>query len=181
MKKEFLALAVSLLTAGSLSPVFAKAAGTWTLIQENKAGAYYADPGSIKAEPGKTAAPQVYTVRTKAVFRDVPFIRLLNEHYGKKLKKGDSADHCELTVSLNPSEGTYRVDRIELYSRSSRLLERKKLKEPFVPIPKGTYMTVLAKQLAAKDETQTPEQPSGTAAVAGTAGKAAVDAAKKNG
>jgi hypothetical protein len=147
MKKQILGLTLSLLALCGASRCFAKDETVWDLVQENKAGVYYVSRESVEKTLKKPESPQVYKVRTKAVFKDEPFIRLLNEHFGKKLKDGDSASSCELILSLNTMDDTYRVDKVELFSKNGKRLEKKSLEEEFQLIPQSTYVAVLEKQL----------------------------------
>jgi hypothetical protein len=147
MKKQILGLTLSLLALCSVSRCFAKDDTSWDLVQENKAGIYYVSRESVEKTLKKPEAPQVYKVRTKAVFKDEPFIRLLNEHFGKKLKEGDSASSCELILSLNTEDDTYRVEKVELFSKKGKRLVKKSLEEEFQTIPQSTYVAVLEKKL----------------------------------
>ncbi|MCH3951068.1 MAG: hypothetical protein LKE33_09085 [Acidaminococcus sp.] len=147
MKKQILGLTLSLLALCGASRCFAKDDTAWDLVQENKAGIYYVSRESVEKTLKKPEAPQVYKVRTKAVFKDEPFIRLLNEHFGKKLKEGDSASSCELILSLNTEDDTYRVEKVELFSKKGKRLVKKSLEEEFQTIPQSTYVSVLEKKL----------------------------------
>ena len=144
MKKQCLALALVLLL-GSASLVQAKASH-WSLMGENKAGAYYTDLQSFKQnkkEPGTTHAS------ARAVFKNTSFVRLLNEQYGSKLKALDSAAECIMQVSLNIKDHTYKVDEIQLLSKKGKVLDKKKVNEAFSPIPEETFVASLAKEAAA--------------------------------
>ena len=102
-------------------------------------------------------------VKTKAVLKDQNFIRLLGETYEKKLEDNDRPGSCELIVSLNLENHTYKVDQVALLSKKGKVIEKKHLKEAFIPIPKMTFIEALSRSAQAGVELrhENPVLPSG--------------------
>ncbi len=144
MNKKILALAVLGCTLFS-SQALAKDAD-WNLLGENKSGAYYVDAASLKPV-GKEA--DLTQASTKAVFKDKAFLRILNDHFAKKLKENDTAAGCELIVTLNSVQNTYKIDQIKVVSEKGKTLESRKLQEEFSPIPARTFVAQLNQEVKA--------------------------------
>jgi hypothetical protein len=153
MKKELIILLTSVMTLCSGSFAFARAE-RWSLLGENLSGQYFVDRASLDKAMQKEKDGIVKNVRTKALFRNVSFIRLLNEHYDQKLGDADRAHSCELIVSLNLQNNTYKVDHVAVFSKKGKTLEKKNLKEAFIPIPPKTFMDALCQDAKAKEVMQ---------------------------
>ena len=95
--------------------------------------------------------------------KDQNFIRLLGETYEKKLEDNDRPGSCELIVSLNLENHTYKVDQVALLSKKGKVIEKKHLKEAFIPIPKMTFIEALSRSAQADVELrhENPVLPSG--------------------
>ncbi len=141
-------LCLAILVCGGIKSALAKESAQWQLLEENAAGAYYSDVTSFRRVEKKENAIQV---RTRIDLKDPSFIRLLSHHFGKKLVKEDKPAACLLTVVLQLENHTYRMKSIQLVSQEGKTLEKKTLKEDYMPIPKGTFLESLEKEVQAWD------------------------------
>ena len=125
MKKELLVLLASVLTFYTGKTVSAKE--TYQLLGVNPAGEYYVEQESLEKALQKEKGGLLEQVKTKAVLKDQNFIRLLGETYEKKLEDNDRPGSCELIVSLNLENHTYKVDQVALLSKKGKVIEKKQL------------------------------------------------------
>ena len=161
MKKELLVLLASVLTFYTGKTVSAKE--TYQPLGVNPAGEYYVEQESLEKALQKEKGGLLEQVKTKAVLKDQNFIRLLGETYEKKLEDNDRPGSCELIVSLNLENHTYKVDQVALLSKKGKVIEKKHLKEAFIPIPKMTFIEALSRSAQAGVELrhENPVLPSG--------------------
>ena len=83
------------------------------------------------------------------MLKNPSFIRLLDHLYAKKLKETDSAKECIMDVEIDEAGHTYRINQIQVLTRSGKTLEKKKIKENFSPIPQRTFVDALEKEIQA--------------------------------
>lgn len=148
MKKQWMALCLSALVVVGAKSAAAKEKEQWSLLGGNAAGAYYADTTSFRRVDN---SEEKIEVRTRAVLKDPGVIRLLNHHYGEKLGKADFARECLLTVVVDMADHTYKVEKVQLLSKQGKTLDKKEIKEDFIPIPEDTFIGILEKEVQAWD------------------------------
>lgn len=139
---------LAILAGGAAQNAFAKENEQWQLLEENAAGEYYSDVTAFRRVEKKENAIQA---RARIDLKDPGFIRLLTHHFGRKLTKDDKPAACLLTVVLHLEDHTYRIENIQLLSQEGKTLEKKALKEDYKPIPKGTFLENLEKEVQAWD------------------------------
>ena len=154
MKKQLLALVFSCFVLWGCGDALAAKPTEWSLLGENKSGAYYTDLASFKQEP-KT--PSLTQATARAVLKKPSFIRLLDHLYAKKLKETDSAKECIMDVEIDEAGHTYRINQIQVLTRNGKTLEKKKIKEGFSPIPPKTFVAALEKEIQAWGMEKTKE------------------------
>lgn len=146
MKKQLLALAFSCFVLWGSGDVLAAKPTDWSLLGENTSGAYYTDLASFRQEP---RTPSLTQATARAVLKNPSFIRLLDHLYAKELKEDDSAKECIMDVEINQADHTYRINQIQVLTRKGKSLEKKKIKEEFLPIPQRTFVAALEKEIQA--------------------------------
>ena len=54
-----------------------------------------------------------------------------------------------MDVEINEADHTYRINQIQVLTRKGKSLEKKKIKEEFLPIPQRTFVAALEKEIQA--------------------------------
>ena len=104
-----------------------KEAARWSLILENDLGIYAYDMGTLGYVTNKkgTVDTNLVGATVKTLFTDK-----------KVLKK---VQDCLLEMQYNMAERTYTVKEMQVFTNKNRLIETKKNKTGFVPIPEKSF------------------------------------------
>ena len=118
-----------------------KEAARWSLILENDLGIYAYDMETLGyvADKNGTADGNLVGATVKTLFTDKKVLKKLQTQYASKLNKKESVQYCLLDMQYNMPEKTYTVVEMQVFTNKNRLIETKKNKTGFVPIPEKTF------------------------------------------
>lgn len=118
-----------------------KEAARWSLILENDLGIYAYDMETLGYVADNNGAVNTNLVgaTVKTLFTDKKVLKSLQQQYASKLNKKESVQYCLLDMQYNMPEKTYTVVEMQVFTNKNRVIETKKNKTGFVPVPEKTF------------------------------------------
>ena len=118
-----------------------KEAARWSLILENDLGiyAYDIEPLGYVADSNGTLDTNRVGATVKTLFTDKKVLKSLQQQYASKLNKKESVQYCLLDMQYNMPEKAYTVVEMQVFTNKNRVIETKKNKTGFVPVPEKTF------------------------------------------
>ena len=118
-----------------------KEAARWSLILENDLGIYAYDMETLGyvADSNGTVNTNLVGATVKTLFTDKKVLKSLQQQYASKLNKKESVQYCLLDMRYNMPEKTYTVVEMQVFTNKNRVIETKKNKTGFVPVPAKTF------------------------------------------
>lgn len=118
-----------------------KEAARWSLILENDLGLYAYDMSTLGyiAEKNGTVDTNQVGATVKTLFTDKKMLKKLQEQYASKLKGKEKVQYCLLDMQYNMAEKTYTVTEMRVFTNKNRIIETKKNKTGFVPVPEKSF------------------------------------------
>lgn len=118
-----------------------KEAARWSLILENDLGIYAYDMETLGyvADSNGTVDTNLVGATVKTLFTDKKVLKSLQQQYATKLNKKESVQYCLLDMQYNMPEKTYTVVEMQVFTNKNRVIETKKNKTGFVPVPEKTF------------------------------------------
>ena len=118
-----------------------KEAARWSLILENDLGLYAYDMSTLGYVSDKNGAVDTNLVgaTVKTLFTDKKILKKLQEQYASKLKGKEKLQYCLLDMQYNMAEKTYTVTEMRVFTNKNRIIETKKNKTGFVPVPEKSF------------------------------------------
>lgn len=118
-----------------------KEAARWSLILENDLGIYAYDMGTLGYVTDKkgTVDTNLVGATVKTLFTDKKVLKSVQEQYASKLGGKEKVQYCLLDMQYNMAERTYTVKEMQVFTNKNRLIETKKNKTGFVPIPEKSF------------------------------------------
>lgn len=112
-----------------------KEAARWSIILENDFGIYAYDMDSLKQDA------HLGTVEgtVKTLFTNKDILKKLQQTYAKKLPRGEKVSYCLLDMVYKPTEKTYAVKKMDVFSQKNTLLDHQLKKVKFIPVPPKTF------------------------------------------
>ena len=114
-----------------------KEAARWSLILENDLGLYAYDMSTLGyvSDKNGTVDTNLVGATVKTLFTDKKILKKLQEQYASKLKGKEKLQYCLLDMQYNMAEKTYTVTEMRVFTNKNRIIETKKNKTGFVPVP----------------------------------------------
>ena len=118
-----------------------KEAARWSLILENDLGIYAYDMETLGyvADSNGTVNTNLVGATVKTLFTDKKVLKSLQQQYASKLNKKESVQYCLLDMQYNMPEKAYTVVEMQVFTNKNRVIETKKNKTGFVPVPEKTF------------------------------------------
>ena len=118
-----------------------KEAARWSLILENELGLYAYDMSTLGYISDKNGSVDTNLVgaTVKTLFTDKKMLKKLQEQYASKLKGKEKVQYCLLDMQYNMAEKTYTVTEMRVFTNKNRIIETKKNKTGFVPVPEKSF------------------------------------------
>ena len=118
-----------------------KEAARWSLILENDLGIYAYDMSTLGYVTDKkgTVDTNMVGATVKTLFTDKKVLKSVQAQYASKLKEKEKVQYCLLDMQYNMADRTYTVKEMQVFTNKNRLIETKKNKTGFVPIPEKTF------------------------------------------
>ena len=118
-----------------------KEAARWSLILENDLGLYAYDMSTLGyvSDKNGTVDTNLVGATVKTLFTDKKILKKLQEQYASKLKGKEKLQYCLLDMQYNMAEKTYTVTEMRVFTNKNRIIETKKNKTGFVPVPEKTF------------------------------------------
>ena len=118
-----------------------KEAARWSLILENDLGIYAYDMSTLGFISDKNGSVDTNMVgaTVKTLFTDKKMLKNLLEKYASKLKGKEKVQYCLLDMRYNMSEKTYTVTEMRVFTNKNRIIETKKNKTGFAPVPEKSF------------------------------------------
>ena len=118
-----------------------KEAARWSLILENDLGLYAYDMNTLGYISDKNGSVDTNLVGStvKTLFTDKMMLQKLQEQYASKLKGKEKVQYCLLDMQYNMAEKTYTVTEMRVFTNKNRIIETKKNKTGFVPVPEKSF------------------------------------------
>lgn len=118
-----------------------KEAARWSLILENDLGLYAYDMSTLGyiADKKGTVDTNLVGATVKTLFTDKKILKKLQEQYASKLKGKEKLQYCLLDMQYNMAEKTYTVTEMRVFTNKNRIIETKKNKTGFVPVPEKSF------------------------------------------
>ena len=118
-----------------------KEAARWSLILENDLGIYAYDMETLGyvADSNGTLDTNRVGATVKTLFTDKKVLKSLQQQYASKLNKKESVQYCLLDMQYNMPEKAYTVVEMQVFTNKNRVIETKKNKTGFVPVPEKTF------------------------------------------
>ena len=118
-----------------------KEAARWSLILENDLGLYAYDMSTLGyiADKNGTVDTNLVGATVKTLFTDKKIVKKLQEQYASKLKAKEKVQYCLLDMQYNMPEKTYTVTEMRVFTNKNRIIETKKNKTGFVPVPEKSF------------------------------------------
>ena len=118
-----------------------KEAARWSLILENDLGLYAYDMSTLGYISDKNGSVDTNLVgaAVKTLFTDKMMLQKLQEQYASKLKGKEKVQYCLLDMQYNMAEKTYTVTEMRVFTNKNRIIETKKNKTGFVPVPEKSF------------------------------------------
>ena len=118
-----------------------KEAARWSLILENDLGLYAYDMSTLGyvSDKNGTVDTNLVGATVKTLFTDKKILKKLQEQYASKLKGKEILQYCLLDMQYNMAEKTYTVTEMRVFTNKNRIIETKKNKTGFVPVPEKSF------------------------------------------
>lgn len=118
-----------------------KEAARWSLILENDLGLYAYDMSTLGyvSDKNSTVDTNLVGATVKTLFTDKKILKKLQEQYASKLKGKEKLQYCLLDMQYNMAEKTYTVTEMRVFTNKNRIIETKKNKTGFVPVPEKSF------------------------------------------
>lgn len=118
-----------------------KEAARWSLILENDLGLYAYDMGTLGfiADKNGTVDTNLVGATVKTLFTEKKMLKSLQAKYADKLKGKEKVQYCLLDMQYNMAEKTYTVTEMRVFTNKNRIIETKKNKTGFVPVPEKSF------------------------------------------
>ena len=118
-----------------------KEAARWSLILENDLGLYAYDMGTLGfiADKNGTVDTNLVGATVKTLFTEKKMLKSLQAKYADKLKGKEKVQYCLLDMQYNMAEKTYTVTEMRVFTNKNRIMETKKNKTGFVPVPEKSF------------------------------------------
>ena len=118
-----------------------KEAARWSLILENDLGIYAYDMSTLGyvADKNGTVDTNLVGATVKTLFTEKKMLKNLQAKYADKLKGKEKVQYCLLDMQYNMPEKTYTVKEMRVFTNKNRIIETKKNKTGFVPVPEKTF------------------------------------------
>ncbi len=118
-----------------------KEAARWSLILENDLGLYAYNMNTLGYISDKNGSVDTNLVgaAVKTLFTDKMMLQKLQEQYASKLKDKEKVQYCLLDMQYNMAEKTYTVTEMRVFTNKNRIIETKKNKTGFVPVPEKSF------------------------------------------
>ena len=118
-----------------------KEAARWSLILENDLGLYAYDMSTLGyvSDKNGTVDTNLVGATVKTLFTDKKILKKLQEQYASKLKGKEKLQYCLLDMQYNMAEKTYTVTDMRVFTNKNRIIETKKNKTGFVPVPEKSF------------------------------------------
>ena len=118
-----------------------KEAARWSLILENDLGLYAYDMSTLGyvSDKNGTVDTNLVGATVKTLFTDKKILKKLQEQYASKLKGKEKVQYCLLDMQYNMAEKTYTVTEMRVFTNKNRIIETKKNKTGFVPVPEKSF------------------------------------------
>ena len=118
-----------------------KEAARWSLILENDLGLYAYDMSTLGyvSDKNGTVDTNLVGATVKTLFTDKKILKKLQEQYASKLKGKEKLQYCLLDMQYNMAEKTYTVTEMRVFTNKNRIIETKKNKTGFVPVPEKSF------------------------------------------
>ena len=118
-----------------------KEAARWSLILENELGLYAYDMSTLGYISDKNGSVDTNLVgaTVKTLFTNKKMLKKLQEQYASKLKGKEKVQYCLLDMQYNMAEKTYTVTEMRVFTNKNRIIETKKNKTGFVPVPEKSF------------------------------------------
>lgn len=118
-----------------------KEAARWSLILENDLGLYAYDMGTLGfiADKNGTVDTNLVGATVKTLFTEKKMLKSLQAKYADKLKGKEKVQYCLLDMQYNIAEKTYTVTEMRVFTNKNRIIETKKNKTGFVPVPEKSF------------------------------------------
>lgn len=118
-----------------------KEAARWSLILENDLGIYAYDMSTLKyaADKQGNVDENRITVTVKTLFNQKELLKNLQQKYAEKLEAKEKVQYCLLDMEYKMREKTYTVTEMQVFTNQNRVIEKKKNKTGFVPVPEETF------------------------------------------
>ena len=118
-----------------------KEAARWSLILENDLGLYAYDMGTLGfiADKNGTVDTNLVGATVKTLFTEKKMLKSLQAKYADWLKGKAKVQYCLLDMQYNMAEKTYTVTEMRVFTNKNRIIETKKNKTGFVPVPEKSF------------------------------------------
>ena len=118
-----------------------KEAARWSLILENDLGLYAYDMSTLGyvSDKSGTVDTNLVGATVKTLFTDKKILKKIQEQYTSKLKGKEKVQYCLLDMQYNMAEKTYTVTEMRVFTNKNRIIETKKNKTGFVPVPEKSF------------------------------------------
>ena len=118
-----------------------KEAARWSLILENDLGLYAYDMSILGyvSDKNGTVDTNLVGATVKTLFTDKKILKKLQEQYASKLKCKEKLQYCRLDMQYKMAEKTYTVTEMRVFTNKNRIIETKKNKTGFVPVPEKSF------------------------------------------
>lgn len=118
-----------------------KEAARWSLILENDLGLYAYDMSTLGyvSDKNGTVDTNLVGATVKTLFTDKKILKKIQEQYASKLKGKEKVQYCLLDMQYNMAEKTYTVTEMRVFTNKKRIIETKKNKTGFVPVPEKSF------------------------------------------
>ena len=118
-----------------------KEAARWSLILENDLGLYAYDMSTLGyvSDKNGTVDTNLVGATVKTLFTDKKILKKLQEQYASKLKGKEKVQYCLLDMQYNMAEKTYTVTEMRVFTNKNHIIETKKNKTGFVPVPEKSF------------------------------------------
>lgn len=117
----------------------------WSLILENDLGIYAYDMSTLRymTDKKKNVDENRIGVTVKTLFTNKDLSKNLQKQYADKLQGREKVLYCLLDMEYNMTEKTYTVKEMQVFTDKNRMIESKKNKTGFVPVPEKTFAEAL--------------------------------------
>ena len=108
---------------------------------ENDLGLYAYDMGTLGfiADKNGTVDTNLVGATVKTLFTEKKMLKSLQAKYADKLKGKEKVQYCLLDMQYNMAEKTYTVTEMRVFTNKNRIIETKKNKTGFVPVPEKSF------------------------------------------